>query len=178
MRAPPAPVSRVRDEPPPLPVSSRAATARAAIIAPPPRRRHGAGLGTLLVVLFLAAAIAGAYFGRERIVAMWPQMARFYNMVGLTSGAPGDGLDFANVTMTRNVDGVIVEGEITDKLGVPRPVPNLRVVLRDASQHDVAVKIVDAPKPRLLPGETVHFLVAFLPASDAAVGVEVTFVAG
>jgi hypothetical protein len=178
MTASPMPVSRVRDEPPPLPVSPLAGTVRAAIIAPAPRRRHGAGLGTLFVVLLLAAAIAGAYFGRERIVALWPQAARLYNMVGLASGAPGEGLDFANVTMTRNVDGVIVEGEITDKFGVPRPVPKLRVVLRDASQHDVAVKIVDPPKPRLLPGETVHFLVAFLPASDAAVGVEVTFVAG
>jgi hypothetical protein len=176
-------VSRLRDEPPPLPVSSLAATARAAIIAPPSRRRHGAGLGTLVVVVLLAAAAAaaaaaaGAYFGRDRIVALWPQAARLYGIVGIAD-APGDGLDIANVTSTRNVDGLIVEGDITDKVGVPRLVPKLRVVLRDASQHDVAVKIVDPPKARLLPGETAHFLVAFLPASDAAVGVVVTFVAG
>jgi len=177
MTPPPAPVSRLRDEPPPLPASSPTATARAAIIAPPPRRRHGAGFGTLFVVLFLAAAAAGVYFGHDRIVALWPQAARLYSMVGLAD-TPGDGLDIANVTSTRNVDGLIVEGDITDKVGVPRPVPKLRVVLRDGSQHDVAIKIVDPPKTRLLPGETAHFLVAFLPASDAAVGVVVTFVAG
>jgi predicted Zn finger-like uncharacterized protein len=175
---PPAPVSRVRDEPPPLPSAALAATARAAIIAPPPRHRHGGGLGTLVVVLLLGALAAGAYFGRDRIVALWPEAQRLYGMVGLGVDAPGEGLDIANVTSTRNVDGLIVEGDITDKVGVPRPVPKLRVVLRDGSQHDVAVKIIDPPKPRLLPGETAHFLVAFLPASDAAVGVVVTFVAG
>jgi predicted Zn finger-like uncharacterized protein len=177
MTAPPVPVSRLSDEPPPLPKSALAATARAAIIAPPTRRRRGAGFGTLLLVLLLAAVIAGAYFGRDRIVALWPQAARLYSIIGLAE-SPGEGLDIANVTSTRNVDGLIVEGDITNKVGVPRPVPKLRVVLRDASQNDVAVKIVDPPKGRLLPGETAHFVVAFLPASDAAVGVVVTFVAG
>jgi predicted Zn finger-like uncharacterized protein len=170
------PVSRVSEEPPPLPSAPLTATARPAIIAPPPRRRHRARAGVLFVVLLLAIAASGAYLGHDLIVARWPQAARFYDMVGLVQ-TPGEGLEFADVTMTRNVDGVIVEGEIVDKVGVPRPVPKLRVVLRDASQHDVAVKIVDPPKTRLLPGEKVHFLVAFLPASDAAVGVIVTFVA-
>ena len=174
---PSAPVSRVSDEPPPLPSAPLTATARAAIIAPPRRRRHGTRAGILFVLLLLSIAASGAYLGHDRIVAQWPQTARFYDMVGLVQ-TPGEGLEFADVTMTRNVDGVIVEGEITDKVGTPRPVPKLRVVLRDASQHDVAVKIVDPPKTRLLPGEKVHFLVAFLPASDAAVGVIVTFVAG
>jgi len=156
-----------------------AATPRAAIIAPPtPRRRRGAGLGTLFVVLLLAGAVAGAYFGRERIIAAWPQAARFYAFVGLSAEAPGAGLDIANVTSTRNVDGLIVEGDITNRLAVPRSVPQLRVVLRDTGLKEVAVKIVDPPKPRLLPGETAHFVAAFLPASDAAVGVVVTFVAG
>jgi hypothetical protein len=182
-----APMSRMSDEPLSAPraaageramaTARSASTARAAITAPAPRRRHGGGFGVLLVVLLLAGAVAGAYFGRDRIVAQWPQTARFYSMVGL-GDMPGDGLDIANVTSTRNVDGLIVEGDITDKTGVPRPVPQLRVVLRDAGQHDVTVKIVDPPKPRLLPGETAHFVVAFLPASDAAVGVVVTFVPG
>jgi hypothetical protein len=51
------------------------------------------------------------------------------------------------------------------------------VALRDAAQHELIFKIVDPPRERLLPGETSHFVVAFLPAPDAAVGVVVTFVA-
>src|SRR5258708_11901633 len=82
MPPPPALVSRLSEEPPPLPASSFAATARAAIIAPPPRRRHGARSGAFLVVLFLAVAAAGAYFGHDRIVALWPQAARLYSLIG------------------------------------------------------------------------------------------------
>jgi predicted Zn finger-like uncharacterized protein len=177
---PPAPPRLAREALPPMPdAPALAATPRAAIIAPPtPRRRRGAGLGTLLIILLLAGAVAGAYFGRERIIASWPQAARVYALVGLSDEAPGAGLDIANVTSTRNVDGLIVEGDITNRTLVPRPVPQLRVVLRDTALKEVAVKIVDPPKPRLLPGETAHFVAAFLPASDAAVGVVVTFVAG
>jgi predicted Zn finger-like uncharacterized protein len=174
---PPEPRSRVRETPAALlPVMPRAA-----ISAPPmPRRRHGAGIGTalMLVLLLFGAIVAGAYFARDRIVALWPPAARLYSLAGLAAETPGAGLDITNVTSTRNVDGLIVEGDITNRLAVPRPVPPLRVVLRDAGQKEVAAKTVDPPKPRLLPGETAHFLVAFMPVSDAAVGVMVTFVAG
>jgi len=179
MAPPPAPVIRLSDEPPPLPRSSVAATPRAAIIAPPaPRRRGGVGLGSVLVVLLLAGAATGIYFGRDRIIGFWPQTARFYELAGLGAEGPGEGLDIANVTSTRNVDGLIVEGDITDKVGAPRTVPRLRVVLRDAARNEVAVKIVEPPKPRLLPGEVAHFVVAFMPASEAAVEARVTFVSG
>jgi hypothetical protein len=152
---------------------------RAAIIAPPaPRRRRGAGLGWVFVFLLLVVAVAVAYFGRDEIIAKWPLAARGYSLVGLVPDAPGAGLETKNVVLTRNIDGVVVEGDITDKTGIPRPVPQLRVVLRDAGEKEVAVKVVDPPKPRLLPGETTHFVVAFMPASDAAVKVDVYFVAG
>jgi predicted Zn finger-like uncharacterized protein len=177
---PPMPPNRVRAKPlPAIDAAPLAMTPRPAITAPPaPRRRHGAGLGTFFILLVIAGVVAGAYFGRAPVIALWPQAARLYSTVGLANEVPGAGLDITNVTSTRNVDGLIVEGDITDKLGVPCPVPQLRVVLRDAGAKEVAVKVVDPPKPRLLPGETAHFVVAFLPASDAAVGVVVTFVAG
>ena len=155
--------------------------ARAAIIraagAAPPRGRSGFA-ASVFVLILLAAAVASAYFGRQPIVAFWPPAARLYELAGLGAEGPGEGLDIANVTSTRNVDGLIVEGDITDKVGTPRAVPRLRVVLRDAARNEVAVKIVEPPKPRLLPGETAHFVVAFMPASEAAVEARVTFVAG
>jgi len=176
---PPAP-PRLRER---LPLLTEApaitATPRAAITAPPaPRRGHGGAVSAIFLVLLIGAAVAGAYFARDRIVATWPPAAQLYRLIGAAGEAPGAGLEIANVTSTRNVDGLIVEGDITDRLAIPRAVPRLRVALRDAGQNEIAAKIVDPPKPRLLPGETAHFVVAFLPASDAAVGVVVTFVAG
>lgn len=165
---------------PPDPV---AAAPRAAITAPPPpRQRRSSGLGWIVVILLLGGAAVGAILGRERIVALWPQAARvyeqatrLYEMTGLKAEPLGAGLDIANVTSTRNSDGLVVEGDITNKVGEPRGVPHLRVALRDGNQHELVFKIVDPPRERLLPGETSHFVVGFLPAPDAATGVVVTF---
>jgi predicted Zn finger-like uncharacterized protein len=155
------------------------ATPRPAISAPAlPRRRHGSGIGWVIAILLIGAVAVAAIFARNRIVAMLPQASQFYDLVGLQTGPLGAGLDIANVTSTRNADGLIVEGDITNKVGVIRGVPRLRVALRDASQHELVFKIVDPPREKLLPGETSHFVVGFLPAPDAAAGVLVTFSAG
>jgi len=176
---PPSPLLRLRERvqaaAPPEPPT----TPRPAITAPNhPRHRRRSGLGWVFVILLVGTVIVGAIFGRDQMVAMWPQAAQFYELVGLKPQPLGAGLDIANVSSTRNADGLIVEGDITNKIGVPRTVPHLRVALRDAEKHELIFKIVDPPRERLLPGETSHFVVGFLPAPDAAIGVVVTFFAG
>lgn len=156
-----------------------AASPRPAITAPSSsRRRPASGLGWVIVILLLGGAVVAAILGRNQVVAMWPQARQIYELAGLKLGPLGAGLDIANITSTRNADGLVVEGDITNKVGVTRSVPHLRVALRDANQHELVFKIVDPPRERLLPGETSHFVVGFLPAPDAAVGVLVTFAAG
>lgn len=180
-RAPlaPPPIVRLRERVEAAEHPEPAATPRPAITAPsPPRRRHGTGLGWVVVILLVGGAIVGAIVGRNQVVAMWPQAGHLYDLVGLKIGPLGAGLDIANITSTRNADGLIVEGDITNKVGETRTVPRLRVALRDSGQHELVFKIVDSPREKLLPGETSHFVVAFLPAPDAAVGVLVTFSAG
>jgi predicted Zn finger-like uncharacterized protein len=151
---------------------------RAAIIAPNPQRHRRSGLAWVIVILLVGAAVVGAILGHDKIVAMWPPAEQFYELVGLKIEPLGAGLDIANVSSTRNADGLVVEGDITNRSGVPRTVPHLRVALRDGSQYELIFKIVDPPRDRLLPGETSHFVVGFLPAPDAAIGVVVTFAAG
>jgi predicted Zn finger-like uncharacterized protein len=174
-----APLVRLRDRVQAAEHREPTATPRPAITAPsPPRRRHGVGLGWVIVILLIGGVVVGAILGRDKVVAMWPQAGRIYDMVGVRTGPLGAGLDIANVTTTRNSDGLIVEGDITNKIGVTRAVPHLRVALRDSGQHELTFKIVDPPRDTLLPGETSHFVVGFLPAPDTAVGVLVTFSAG
>jgi predicted Zn finger-like uncharacterized protein len=176
MTPPPAPLLRLRERVQASSAPEIPAAPRSAITAPAlPRRRHHSGLGWVVLILLIGAAIVAVIFGRERIVALWPPAARFYELAGLNSQPLGAGLDLGNVTSTRNADGLIVEGDITNKIGVPRSVPHLRVALRDANQHELVFKIIDPPRERLLPGETSHFVVGFLPAPDAAAGVVVTF---
>jgi predicted Zn finger-like uncharacterized protein len=173
---PPPPPLRAADAPP-----AAAATAevspRPAIIAPPaPRRRRGGGIGLLLLLLLLTGIAASVILQRDKIVALWPGAARLYELVHLTGEAPGAGLEIA-IKTTHNADGVIVEGTITNRLAIPATVPNLRVVLRDGGQKELAVKVIDPPRDRLLPGETAPFVAAFMPANDAAADAIVTFVA-
>jgi predicted Zn finger-like uncharacterized protein len=172
---PPAPLLRMRERVQSTPATEQAAEPRPAITAPaPPRRRHS-GLGWVVLILLIGALIVGAIMGRDQIVALWPQAAPAYELVGLKTQPLGAGLDIANITSTRNADGLIVEGDVANKIGVPRNVPRLRVALRDSSQKELVFKIIEPPRERLLPGETSHFVVAFLPAPDGAVGVVVTF---
>lgn len=182
-RAPPPPLLRLRERVDAAaqtePLGEPVAAPRPAITAPaPPRRRHGSGLGWVAVILLIGAVIVALIAGRGQVVALWPPAGQFYDLVGLRTGPLGAGLDIANVTTTRNPDGLVVEGDISNKIGTTRVVPHLRVALRDGSQHELVFKIIDPPRDKLLPGETSHFVVAFLPAPQAAVGVLVTFSAG
>jgi predicted Zn finger-like uncharacterized protein len=177
--APPSPLATLRDRWEAAHRGELASPAEPAITAPPPtRHRRHSGIGWVLLILVIGAVAIGAVFGREQIVAFWPPAAQYYDLVGLKTQPLGAGLDIGNVTSTRNADGLIVEGDITNKVGSPRGVPHLRVALRDANRHELIFKIVDPPRERLLPGETSHFVVGFLPAPDNAVGVVVTFSAG
>ena len=153
-------------------------TPRPAITAPSPPRRGHSGLGWVVLILLIGAVIVGAIFARDLITTRWPVVARYYDLIGLKTEPLGAGLDIGNVTSTRNPDGLIVEGDITNKTAAPHNVPHLRVALRDGSQKELIFKTVDPPRERLLPGETSHFVVGFLPAPDAAAGVLVTFVPG
>jgi predicted Zn finger-like uncharacterized protein len=179
----PTPLMRLRERveaassSPELP-SELSTTPRPAITAPNPPRRGHSGLGWVVLILLIGAVIVGAIFARDLIIVRWPIVARYYDMIGLKTEPLGAGLDIGNVTSTRNPDGLIVEGDITNKTGTPHNVPHLRVALRDGSQKELVFKIIDPPRERLLPGETSHFVVGFLPAPDAAAGVLVTFVAG
>lgn len=176
---PPSTLARLRER---IELSERdepATAPRAAITAPPAARpRRGSGIGWVIVILLIGGAVVAAIFGRNEVVAQWPQAAQYYDLVGLRTGPLGAGLTIANVSSTRNADGLIVEGDITNKVGTTRTVPKLRVALRDSSQHELIFKIIDPPREKLLPGETSHFVVGFLPAPDAAAGVLVTFSAG
>lgn len=190
---PPAPSVRLRERPDiaaapiaavplgaapdgPTPISP---VPRPAITAPAsPRQRHRSGLGWVALILLIGAAAVTGILAREQIVALWPGAARLYELIGLKNEPLGAGLEIANVTSTRNPDGLVVEGDITNRQGVPRAVPHLRVALQDGSQHELVFKIVEPPRERLLPGETSHFVVGFLPAPDGASRVSVTFAAG
>jgi predicted Zn finger-like uncharacterized protein len=159
---------------PPLEVPPRPGSAPQ---QPPRRRRRGwaAIRWLVLVVLFALAILAGIVVARGAVVAMWPPAARLYALAGLPVEPPGVGLKIEKLVPTRTPDGLIIEGDITNRAKTTRDVPPLRVALRDAAEKEVQFKIIDPPKARLPPGAVIHFKTPFEHPEDTATGVVVTF---
>ena len=129
----------------------------------------------VLLALFALAILAGIIVARGAVVAIWPPAARLYALAGVPAEPLGVGLKIERVAPARTSDGLMIEGDITNTGKAARDVPRLRVALRDAAEKEVQFKVIDPPKPQLLPGGVVHFKTPFEHPDDAAVGVVVTF---
>jgi predicted Zn finger-like uncharacterized protein len=142
------------------------------------KRRGWAALSWVvaIVVLLLVVAVAGMLV-RRQLAAVWPSAARLYALAGHPATAPASGLVIRNIKPARTAEGLRIDGEIADTGTQPRDVPRLRVVLQNAAEKEVQSEIVDPPKSRLEPGETVAFQTSFSHPPDAATGVVVTFAA-
>jgi hypothetical protein len=87
----------------------------------------------------------------------------------------GAGLN-VTVTPTRTADALVIQGSIVNRAETVRPIPRLRVNLRDNNKTLIASKIVAPPVAQLPPGGSTQFGTTFDHPSVAATGVEVTFV--
>lgn len=139
------------------------------------RSRRVAIRWLVLGVLFALAILAGVVVARGAVVAIWPPAGRLFTLAGLPVALPGAGLRIDKLTPTRSVDGVIIEGDITNIGKTTQDLPRLRVALHDAVDREVRFKIVDPPQPWLAPGAVAHFKTPFEHPEDAATGVVVTF---
>ncbi len=127
-----------------------------------------------IVVVLLAVAVA-AVLARRQIAAIWPSAMRLSTAHGL-SGIPSEtGLVIRKIAPSRTAGGLVIDGEIANLGNAPRDVPRLRVGLQDGAEKEIQSEIVDPPKARLSPGETVHFETPFAHPPDDATGVVVTF---
>jgi len=130
-----------------------------------------------VVIVLLALALLLAIVARSEVAARWPAAARLYALAGLPLAAPKPGLEFGKIAPTRTPEGLLIEGEITNAGSVGQDVPRLRVALRDPAEKETQFTIIDPPKARLAPSETVHFKISFDHPDEKATGVVVTFVA-
>jgi hypothetical protein len=77
---------------------------------------------------------------------------------------------------SRTADSLVIDGDISNTAGTARPLPKLRVALRDNNKKELDAKTIDPPVERLLPGAMAHFTTNFPNPNPNAVGVAVTFV--
>jgi len=124
------------------------------------RRSFSRVLGWALLILFLAALVGGLVVAREKIVALAPGTAAYYERLGLQEMV-GDGLDLRDVTsVRRSVDGeskLIVRGVVANVSDRVRFVPRLRASLVDAGGAELANWTFVADSSELPPGGITTF---------------------
>jgi predicted Zn finger-like uncharacterized protein len=127
------------------------------------------------VVLAVWAVIAG----RGHVMSAVPFTARLYSLVGLGPAVPGQGLELRQVTPSRGVDNGVptlaINGQVANVSSGPKPVPKLRVTLRDGNNKEIQSWTVSVTDEPLAPGASVPFHTTISQPPDGATGVIVSF---
>ena len=136
------------------------------------RTRRVAIRWLVLGVLFALAILAGVVVARGAVVPIWPPAGRLFTLAGLPVALSWSGLKIGKLMPTRSLDGVTIEGDITNTGYTTRDLPRLRVALHDVDQ-EVPFKIIDPPQLRLAAGAVAHFKTPLEHPEDAATRVVV-----
>jgi predicted Zn finger-like uncharacterized protein len=146
---------------------------------PKPRSGGGWGLFLFLVLVVVGGLAAAATYFQDRVIAMVPEAAPVYDMVGLRHESLGAGLNFRNYSSERPVqDGseiLIVRGIIANTTDKQRDVPMLRLALFGKGDNILQEKIVKPPAQSLDAGGTVGFRISLEQPNPEAVRFELTF---
>jgi len=142
-----------------------------------PRQRSSGWLGWTAVASVVVAMSAAAALLADLVIEVWPPSKRLYAMAGLPFAAPGEGLEMRNITARIEPAGdgtrLVIEGNIVNVSREVRPVPLVRVVLRD-DRRDLASWRFLATDVNMIPNENVSFTTFYdrVPASatGAALG--------
>lgn len=150
---------------------------------PRPQPHWGPAIAWSLTAIALLGGLGyAAIVERERVVGIMPAAAALYARAGLPVGDSGLGLEFRNVTTSREManglPSLVIAGEVKNVSSIARAVPKLVVILRDRSERDLQDLTVAAPADRLQPGESVPFHTSITQPAEAASGVVVTFAGG
>jgi hypothetical protein len=150
----PAPAVEMDSGPPDI-ESVAARRARAAAR----RRRERLRFRLPLAIVALIALCVALLGWRRDIVRYAPQLASFYNAIGLPVNLRG--IEFADVKIGNEIhDGVpvlVIEGLIVSTVSMPVDVPRLRFALRSATGAEVYSWTAQPSQPVLGPFETLPF---------------------
>ncbi|WP_299395807.1 DUF3426 domain-containing protein [Pelagibius sp.] len=158
--------------PPPLP-KRRAAPAKA-------KARNSAGLGWLALLAVLVALFAGAWFGREQIVAQFPQFETLYATLGVPVTAPGPTLELRvgepRVTQRDGDSIILLSGSVTNITDRKQTVPKLRARLTDGEGAVLREWEFEAPRAELDAGAAVDFATETVDPPAEGQNLTITFV--
>jgi predicted Zn finger-like uncharacterized protein len=155
LEAPPSDMpKRIEVEPPPrlrpLPTGSNLPA-----LNRPPERNSGL-VGWLVLIVVVLVIGAGGWFGRTSIVALWPPAAELYALLGVPVQRPDPlGLRIEGVHSSTTTEGsttvLVVTGQINNPTHDVKPVPKIRVGLRNAERQEIYHWVFAADDSQLAP---------------------------
>jgi predicted Zn finger-like uncharacterized protein len=162
------------DEPQPIP----------RVFATPPasEKKKGTAALWLLLVLLVLGGIGGAgYYFQDLLVDAVPQAGDLLSQAGLRHEKPGAGLELRKAGtperfVHNDTDVLVVRGIIANVTDRVRPVPTMKLVLRDKAKQPVQEKLSQPPVTSLDPQGTASFKIMLERPDPNAVEVEVVFV--
>ena len=169
---------------PPMPAAAPCPPGRIQLPAlrQPPHREEPVVSWLLAALVLVVGLGVGAVWARDSIANFWPAAGRLYALVGLPTAAPGDGFDLSIENTARaNENGIpelVVDGVVANRSSIARPVPKLKLVLRDGDQRVLQSRVFSAREERLPPGGRTPFHAVVEDPPAAATEVAVTIVAG
>lgn len=138
----------------------------------------GLAAGWIALLVFVVV-VAGAFiFGRQPIIAAYPQMDRLYKLVGMTD-PPGTGLSLEKVASDRRtVSGarvLFITGQVINVSDQVRKLPTLRASLTDAKGKELLFWLFSSTGEELQPGESAPFETSTSDPPDGAANISITF---
>jgi predicted Zn finger-like uncharacterized protein len=135
---------------------------RVQLPAVPTPRRSSSALGWLAyAVLMVVVLAAGAYFTKTQLTSRWPELAQYYEMLGIPVEAQASSFEVHNLTTTRDTENglpaLIIKGEVINISKVAQQVPKLKVTLLDNGERELQSWSFTVSDDRMLPGASVPF---------------------
>lgn len=129
------------------------------------RKRPSLFLIAWMALLVFVLAVGGiAWFGREALVAQFPEAGKLYAKLGIETKEPsqvGEGLKLEDITsVKREVEGalmLVIEGAVVNVSDQEQSVPSLRAVITDAEGGEIAAWTFTAEGDSLAPGGRASF---------------------
>ena len=184
------------EAPPGLTLADEAAEApgpAAAAALPAAQRPRALLLGWLALAVFVAAVLAGGWFGRDALVAAVPQTARVYALLGLQAAGPAEqgmtkdwcgesDLEVADLrASSQETDDrklLLIEGTVVNRSAVQCRLPELQAVVRNP-QGELLAEWSFSAAPEVLPAGTgTNFDTSNVVPSDVDLNINVVLAKG
>ena len=144
----------------------------------PQKRGIGKVIG-IFIGVFLIAILAALFFARSIVMDLLPITKVIYETIGLSEKV-GAGLSLSKPKIDYGTEEdtpiLVVQGVIANVSEDTRPVPMLKVILRDSNKKDIQTKVAPPVRNELPVGERMRYKITVVKPSPRARSIAVIFV--